>query len=103
VLDALFNFSSTALNLARRVVVLPVVDCFELAAINGHNRLRKELQVTKQHYAAAYVADAVAVITAEVGNGREVRCQATSQLHQLDVALRLAHQASTRLDWTRST
>ena len=59
----------------------------------GHDRLGKQLQVPAQlHEAAADVADALAVVVAEVGNGLEVRRQSTGQPHQLDVALRLALQ-----------
>ena len=54
---------------------------------------REQLQVPAQlHEAAADVADALAVVVAEVGNGLEVGRQSTGQPHQLDIALRLALQ-----------
>ena len=53
----------------------------------------EQLQVPAQlHEAAADIADALAVVMTEVGNGLEVGRKSTGQPHQLDVALRLALQ-----------
>ena len=74
----------TALNLLPSMATIASVNRFELAA--QHDEL------------AADVADGLAVVLAEVGDGLEVRHQAAGQPHQLDVALRLALQAPARLD-----
>ena len=72
-------------------VAVAAVDGLELAAVDGHDGLGEELQLPAQlHEAAADVADAVAVVAAEVGDGLEVGRQSTGEPHQLDVALRFA-------------
>jgi hypothetical protein len=92
-LDALLDLLLTLVDLARGEVAIAAVDGLELAAVDGHDGLRKELQVPAQlHEAAADVSDALAVVMAEVGNGLKVGRQSTGEPHQLDVALRLALQ-----------
>ena len=60
---------------------------------------REQLELAAQlDEAAAHVADADPVVVPEVGDGLEVRCQATGQPHQLDVALRFALKPAARLD-----
>jgi hypothetical protein len=69
------------------------------ATVDGHDGLREQLQVTTQHdEATADISDAGAVVTPEVGNGLEVRRQASREPHHLDVALRLALQAAAGLN-----
>ena len=88
-LHALFDLLLAFVDLARREVAVPTVDCLELAAVDGHDGLREQLQVTSQHdEATTDVSDADAVGAPEVGNGLEVRRQAAREPHQLDVALR---------------
>ena len=60
-------------DLARRVVAVAAVDSLELAAVDGHQCLREELEVAAEHdEALADVADANAVVAPEVGDGLEV-------------------------------
>jgi len=88
-LHALFDLLLAFVDLARREVAVPTVDCLELAAVDGHDGLREQLQVTSQHdEATTDVSDADAVGAPEVGNGLEVRRQAAREPHQLDVSLR---------------
>jgi hypothetical protein len=98
-LDALLDLLLASIDLARREVAIATVDRFELAAVNGHHGLREELHLPAQNdEAAAHVANAFAVFTAEVGDGLEVRRQAACQPHEFDIALRLAFQPATGLD-----
>jgi hypothetical protein len=60
--------------------------------------LGEQLQPAAQHHElAADLADRLAVILAEVGDGLEVRCQTPGQPHQLDVTLSFALQTPARL------
>jgi hypothetical protein len=69
------------------------------AAIDGHRALRQQLEFAAQnHEATAHVADAIAVVVPEVGDGLEIRCQAASQPHQPHIALALVLQATAGLD-----
>jgi len=98
-LDALFDLLLALVDFARREVAVATVDRLELAAVDGHHRPGKQLQVPAQlHEAAADVADAFAIVMAEVGNGLEVGRQSTGQPHQLDIALRLALQPTAGRD-----
>ena len=74
----------TALNLLPSIATIASENRFELA--------------TQHDEFAADVADRLAVVLAEVGDGLEVRRQATGQPHQLDVALGFALQATARLN-----
>jgi hypothetical protein len=69
------------------------------AAVDGHDGLREQFQVsTQRDEAAADVADADTVVAPEVRNGLEVRRQAACEPHQFDIALRFALQASAGLN-----
>jgi len=86
-------------HLGSSEVLVAIVHRLELTAIDGHDRLREQIQSAAQHdKLATYVADRWAVVLAEVGNGLEVRHQTSSQPHELDVALRLALQTAARLN-----
>ena len=74
-MDAFLNLLLALVDLAVCEVAVTGIDSFELTAIDGYQRLTKELEVTAQHdKAPAYVANARAVVMSEVGNGLEVRC-----------------------------
>ncbi|MND42846.1 hypothetical protein D3C80_336300 [compost metagenome] len=76
-----------------------MVHGLEFTAVDGNQIVRKKPQLLTQHN--KLTADALngfAVVFAEVGDGLEVRHQATGQPHQFDVALRLAFKAPARLD-----
>src|SRR5918993_444306 len=77
-LDALFDLLLALLNLAGREVAIAGVDRLELAAVHGDHGLREQLELAAQlDEAAAHVADADPVMVPEVGDGLEVRRQAT--------------------------
>ena len=89
----------TCIDLAGGEVAVAAVDGLELAAVDGDDGVREQLEVAAQaNEAAADIADADAVVVAEVGDGLEVRRQPAGEPHQFDVALRLALQAAARLD-----
>src|SRR5439155_19675092 len=86
-------------HLGSSEVLVAIVHRLELTAIDGHDRLREQIQSAAQHdKLATHVADRWPVVLAEVGNGLEVRHQTSSQPHELDVALRLALQTTARLN-----
>lgn len=98
-LDALLDLPLARIDLGWRDVAIPVVDRLELAAIDGHDGLREQLELPAHaDEALADVADARCVVVTEVGNGLEVRGEPASEPHQLDVASRLAFQAPAGLD-----
>jgi hypothetical protein len=82
-----------------RVSAIAVVHRLELAAVDGHKRLGKQVQLATQHHELpTHPPDRVTVVLAKIGNGLEVRRQPSRQPHQLDVTLRLALQPPTGLD-----
>ena len=88
-----------ACELAWREVAVAVVHRLELAAVDGDDALGQQLELPAQRdEATADVADALAVVVAEVGDGLEVGRQAPGQPHDLDVALGLALEATAGLD-----
>ncbi len=97
--DARIDLGQAPLELGRSEVLVPIVDRLELAAVDGHQRLGKEVQPAAQHdELAAHGADGAAVVLAEVGDGLEVGRQPPGEPHQLDIALRFALQPPARLD-----
>jgi hypothetical protein len=97
-LDAVLDLLLTLVDLARCEVAVASVDGFELAAIDGNQRLREQLEIATQNdEPATDIANACAVVPAEVSNRLEVRCQTTRE-PLLDVALAFALQTTTRLN-----
>jgi hypothetical protein len=97
-LDAVVELFDPGLQLAVSEDLVAVVDRLELAAVDGDDAVGEELHpAAQQHELLADLADGLAVVTAEVGNGLEVRGQAPGQPDQFEVALRLGLQASARL------
>ena len=87
------------LELGSGEVLVAVVDGLELAAIDGHQRLGKQIQLAAQHdELAAHGADGATVVLAEVGDGLEVGREPPGQPHQLEIALRFALEPPARLD-----
>src|SRR5258708_37267254 len=96
--NALINLRQPPLHLGLREVPVPRVDSLELAAVDRNARLAEQFKAPAQHHElTADPADGLAVVLAEIGYRLEVRHQATSQPHQLDVALALTLQAAARL------
>ena len=96
--DALVNLRQPPLHLGLRMVPIPRVDGFELAAVDRNARLAEQFKAPAQHHElTANLADGLAVLIAEIGYRLEVRHQPASQPHQLDVALALPLKAPARL------
>ncbi|MNQ60182.1 hypothetical protein D3C85_744530 [compost metagenome] len=94
-----FYFFHPAFQLGAGEVAVAVVHRLELAAVDSNQVFREKPQLLAKHNKlAADAPDGFAVVFAEVGDGLEVRHQATGQPHQFDIALRLALKASARLD-----
>ncbi|MCY1233799.1 hypothetical protein D9M72_463560 [compost metagenome] len=98
-LDALLDLLLARINLGWRDVAVPAVHCLELAAVDGHDGLGEQLELTAHaDEALADIADADAVVVTKVGDGLEVRSESAGEPHQLDVALGFAFQAPAGLD-----
>src|SRR5664279_1605846 len=98
-LDALFDLLLALLHLARREVAIASVDRLELAAVDGDYGLGEQLEFAAQlDEAAAHVADADPVVVPEVGDGLEVRREASGQPHQFEIALGFALESAAGLD-----
>jgi hypothetical protein len=71
-------------------------DVFHRAAAQSH---LEQLELAARRYkAAADIADANAVVVAEIGNGFEIRCQTSGEPHQFHIVLRFAFQSPTGLN-----
>ena len=82
-----------------RKVLLAVVHCLELAAIDGDGGGIQEAQVAAQRdELRTDLADSRTVVAAEVGDGLEVRCQAPREPDQLQVPMAFALKAARRLN-----
>src|SRR5438128_12500257 len=84
-------------------VLVAVVHRLELAAVNGDDSFRKQLQLAAQHdELAAHLADRGPIVLAKVGNGLEVRHQATVRRSSEHASARIAlmSDASSELDVT---
>ena len=85
-------------------VLVAAVDCLELAAINRHQRGRKQLKLPAHaHKLRAHAPDRLAVIFAKIGNRLEVRHQPPGQPDQLHVAMAFSLQPPARLDTVQIT
>ncbi len=72
--DALLELLHPRLELALREILVTVVDCLELAAVDGHERLGEKIEAPAQdHELPTDALDGVAVVLAEVGERLEVR------------------------------
>jgi hypothetical protein len=70
----------------------------ELAAVDGHARLREETHLTVElNEARAHLADGAAVVLAEIGDSLVVGDEAAQEPHELDVASRFPLEPPARL------
>ena len=80
-------------------VLVAIVDGLELGAVDGNDRPGEQVELPAQHdKLRTRRTDGRSIVAAKVGNGLEVRHQATGQPHQLEVALGLAFQPPARLN-----
>ena len=83
-LDAPVDFLHPLFEFAPREVAIVGIDRFELATINGHDSLGKEIQLAAQHdKLTTGVADAFAVVPPEVCNPEIAARAATSIRHSV--------------------
>lgn len=96
-IDARLDLLDPLCRLVCGVIAVPIVHCFELAAVDSDNRLGEQAEVPAQHdELAAYRPDRWAVVRPKVRDGFEVRSQPSGQPYQLD--LRCASRSRRRLD-----
>jgi hypothetical protein len=83
-----------------RVVPVTVIDRLELAAVDGYQRLRKQIQPPAMHHElAADLADRSAIVFAEVCDRLEVGRPST--VSHISSIFRCASRSRRRLDCTR--
>jgi len=89
----------TRFELPFRKALVTVVDRFELAAVDRHNRVGEQIQVAAQgDELAADSTDCLPVIFAEISNRLEVWCQLSGEPYQLQISLRLAFETAAGLN-----
>src|ERR1700730_3334059 len=87
------------LHLGAREILVPIIDCLELAAIDGNARFGEEAHRAAEHNKpAADLADGPAVVLTEIGDRLVIGNKASCQPHDLHIASRLAFEPSARLD-----
>src|SRR6266478_540018 len=97
--DAGFDLLHTTLDRTVRVVLVPSVHSLEPATVDRDHGLGEQVQPSAKHYElAAGRPDRGPVVLAEIGNGLEIRHEASGQPHQFDVTLGLPLQAPARRD-----
>jgi hypothetical protein len=95
--DALIDPVEAASHFRCGEILVARVDSLELRAIDRDTRRAQQIELTAQRdELAAYLANGLAVVLAEVGNGLEVGGQMAGQPQHLEVALALALQPSAR-------
>ena len=96
--DALLELLHPCLELVLGEVAIPAVHRFELAAIDRHQRIGKQVHVpAQQHKLPTHPPDRFAVVAAKVSDRLEVRRELAGEPDQLHVALRLAFQSAAGL------
>ena len=91
--NALLDLLHARGELAVGEVLVTVVDRLELAAVDGHCGVGKQLHLpAQQDELAADPADRLAVVAAEVSDGLEVGHQPTREPDQFHVALGLTFE-----------
>ena len=97
--DAGLHLLDALADLGYREVLVAVVGGLELAPVDGDDSPGEQVELAAQHdELRAGRADRRHVVAAEVGDRLEVRHQAASQPHQLEVALGLPLEPAARLD-----
>ena len=98
-LDALVDLLEEFRELVLGEVALFGVDRFELAAVDGDEFAREEVQLlAQQRELTADLPQGLQVVLAEVRNRLVIRPQLLQQPHQLDIPVGLLFQATTRTE-----
>jgi hypothetical protein len=86
-------------ELGRREVLVPRVDGLELGAVDGHHRLREQVELTAQpDELATHGSDGWSVVLAEASDGLVIRLELAGEPHQLEVAAGLLLEAAAGRD-----
>ena len=65
--DTLIDLLQAALHLRLGKVAIAVIDCFDLTAIDGHEGVGKQVELTAQHHEfATHQADRLVIVLAKV-------------------------------------
>lgn len=89
--DAVLHVLHAGAELMNGQITIPVVDCLELAAVNGNHAVGQQVELPANgNEATADLADRRPVVSSEIRNGLEVRGKAASQPDQLQIALSLS-------------
>jgi hypothetical protein len=95
---ALLKLRTPPLHLRAREVLVVVVDCLELAAVDGDARRGEKTHLAAElDKARAHLAKGATIVLAKIGNRLVVRDQPTQQPHDFDVAARFPFQPPARL------
>ena len=99
--DALLDLRHAPLHLGAREVLVAVVHCLELAAVNRDVGLRQQAHRAAQcDKLSTNFADDSAIVLAEVGNRLVIGYKPTQQPHHLNVAPSLVLKPSIRVRLT---
>jgi hypothetical protein len=95
--DALLHLRAPSFHLRPCEVHVPIVHGFELAAINGYARFRKEAHLTAEFDETRNLAQRQDIVFAEVRDLLVMRSNPSQQPHDLDIATGLSFEPTTRL------
>lgn len=97
--DAFLELVQSGFQLAIREVLVSIVHCLELAAVDGNDRLGEQAQATAHNNEiSADATDGLTVVLTEICNRFEIRGQPPREPNQLDVSLSLPLESAAGLD-----
>src|SRR5690349_19991593 len=97
--DALLDLPHSPLHFGAREILVPIIDCLELAAVDRDASFDEQAHGAAEHNKpAANLADSQAIVLAEIGDRLVIRNTTSRQPHHLHVAPGLALKPSARLD-----
>ena len=98
-LDALFDLLKSARHLRTGKVPVPRIDRLELGTVDRHTGFRKQIKPAAQRdELGTHLADRLAIILAEVGDGLVIRRQTPGQPHNLNITQGFPFKAPARLN-----
>jgi hypothetical protein len=97
--DTLLDLRHSPLHFGAREILVPMIDCLELAAVDRDASFGEEAHGAAEHNKpAADLADGQAIVLAEIGDRLVIGNKPSRQPHDLYVAPGLALKPSARLD-----